>query len=75
MGGYFVKKSGKCGNVFFVKVDLSSKQGALCTVSVFFILRFTYLGGGVSTHPTHAPAYITTAGRMSLESVPACGEI
>ena len=59
---------------FFVKVDLSSKQDALCTVSVFFILRFTYLGG-VSTHPTHAPAYITTAGRMSLESVPACGKI
>jgi len=32
-------------NVFFVKkVDLSSMQGALCTVSVFFILHFTYLG-------------------------------
>ena len=31
--------------VFFVKkVDLSSTQGALCTVSVFFILHFTYLG-------------------------------
>ena len=26
------------------KVDLSSTQGALCTVSVFFILHFTYLG-------------------------------
>ena len=33
-----------------VKVDLSSMQAALCTVSVFFILRFTYLGG-VHTHP------------------------
>jgi len=33
------------------KVDLSSTQGALCTVSVFFILHFTYLG--VRTHPTH----------------------
>ena len=28
----------------FVKGDLSSTQGALCTVSVFFILHFTYLG-------------------------------
>jgi len=37
------------------KVDLSSTQGALCTVSVFFILHFTYLG--VRTHPTHPPAY------------------
>ena len=27
-------------------MDLSSTQGALCTVSVFFILHFTYLGGG-----------------------------
>ena len=34
------------GGVFFrrKKVDLSSMQGALCTVSVFFILHFTYLG-------------------------------
>ena len=31
----------------YKKVDLSSTQGALCTVSVFFlILYFTYLGGG-----------------------------
>ena len=29
---------------FVKKVDLSSTQGALCTVSVFFILHFTYLG-------------------------------
>ena len=34
------------GGCFFVKkVDLASTQGALCTVSVFFILHFTYLGG------------------------------
>jgi len=40
----------KWGGVRFVKkVDLSSTQGALCTVSVFFILHFTYLG--VRTHP------------------------
>jgi len=38
------------------KVDLSSTQSALCTVSVFFILHFTHLGGAY-THPTHSPAY------------------
>ena len=36
----------KWGGVIFVKVDLSSTQGALCMVSVFLILHFTYLGGG-----------------------------
>jgi len=40
--------------VFLVKkVDLSSTQGALCTVSVFFILHL--LIWGVRTHPTHSP--------------------
>jgi len=34
------------GGVFCKKVDLSSTQGALCTVSVFFILHFTYGKGG-----------------------------
>jgi len=35
----------KVENGFFCKkVDLSSMQGALCTVSVFFILHFTYMG-------------------------------
>ena len=44
-------KSG--GGVFFVKkVDLTSTQDALRTVSVFFIIHFTYLGGA---HPTHPP--------------------
>ena len=48
-GGVFCKN---VENVFFVKkVDLPSTQGALFTVSVFFILHFTYLG--VYTHPTH----------------------
>jgi len=42
------------GVLFCRKVNLSLTQGALCTVSVFFILHFTYLGG---THPTHPPAY------------------
>jgi len=48
MGVFFVKKVGN-GDVFCKKVDLSSTQGALCTVSVFFILHFTYLG--VRMHP------------------------
>jgi len=51
--GVFVKKVENGGVFFGKKVDLSSTQGALCTVSVFFILHFTYLGGGVRTHPTH----------------------
>ena len=43
-GVFFCKK---VENGFFVKkVDLSSMQCALRTVSVFFILHFTYLGGG-----------------------------
>jgi len=41
------------GWVFFCKkVDLSSTQGALCRVSVFFILHFTYFGGA------HPPACV-----------------
>ena len=55
-GGAFVKK---VENRVFLnkKVDLSSTQGALCTVSVFFILHFTYfLGGGcVRTQRTPLP--------------------
>jgi len=60
MGGvFFVKKvenggllkSGKWG--FFVKkVDLSSTQGALCTVSVFFILHYFTYSGCVRTQRT-----------------------
>jgi len=42
--------------VFFCKkVDLSSTQGALCTVSVFLISHFTYLGGEYA--PNAPPAY------------------
>jgi len=52
---FFVKKW-KMGVFFCKNVDLSSTQGALCTVSVFFyILHLTYLG--VRAHPTHPPAY------------------
>ena len=35
-------------------MDLST-QGALCTVSVFFILYFTYLGGCIRTQRTPLP--------------------
>jgi len=45
------------------------------SISICIFYFAFYLFGGVSTHPTHAPAYVTTAGRMSLQSVPACGEI
>ena len=53
MRGVFCKKvenvflsKAENGGVFCKKVDLSSTQGALyrLTVSVFFILHFTYLG-------------------------------
>jgi len=49
--------------VFCKKVDLSSTQGALCTVSVFFILHFTYLGRGecVRTQRTPLPTGLLTA--------------
>jgi len=54
LGGGVCKKKWKMGGVFCKKVDLSSTQGALCTVSVFS-LHFTYLG--VRMHPAHPPAY------------------
>jgi len=40
MGGCFFVKSGKWGAVFCKKVDLSSIQGALFTVSVLFYFTF-----------------------------------
>jgi len=55
MGGGVVKKW-KMG-VFCKKVGLSSTQGALCTVSVFFILHFTYWGVRTQrTPPAYGPA-------------------
>ena len=57
--------------VFFVKkVDLSSTQGALCTVSVF--LFYILLIWGVHTHPTHPPPtglYITQRMRFFMKTV------
>ena len=43
------------GGVFCKKVDLSSTQGALCTVSVFLILHFAYLGGGWGVRTRRTP--------------------
>ena len=43
------------GGVFCKKADLSSTQGALCTVSVFFILHFTYFGGRGCVRPQRTP--------------------
>jgi len=48
--GAFCKKV-ENGGVFCKKVDLSSTQGALCTVAVFFYFTF-YLFGGVRTQRT-----------------------
>jgi len=45
------------GVLFVKKLDLSSTQGALCTVSVFFILHFTYLGGADAPKAPPPPAY------------------
>jgi len=50
--GVFLLKKWKMGVFFCKKVDLSSPQGAICTVSVFFILHFTYLGVCVRTQRT-----------------------
>jgi len=41
--------------VFLQKVDLSSTQDALCTISVFFILHFTYFFGGECVHTQRTP--------------------
>ena len=47
------------------KVDLSSSQGALCTVSVFFILHW-----GVRMHPTHPlPTGLLAESELSNESI------
>jgi len=54
-GGCFFVKKAENGDVFCKKVDLSSQQGALCTVSIFFILCFAYLGGAYCTQRTPLP--------------------
>jgi len=51
----FFEKKWKMGGVFTKKVDLSSTQGALFTVSVFFIFAFYLLGGCIRTQRTALP--------------------
>jgi len=51
---FLLKKVENGGGVFVKKVDLSSTQGALCTVSVFFLF-YILLIWGVRTHPTPLP--------------------
>ena len=74
-GVFFVKKR-KMGMFFCKKVDLSSKQGALCTVSIFFILCFAYLG--VRTAPNAPPclrALLTSALRVCPHRIFLTGEL
>jgi len=54
----FVVKKWKMGVFFCKKVHLSSTQGALCTVSVFFLfLHFTFylFGAGGAAPPASGP--------------------
>ena len=55
MGGVFFEKKWKMGVFFTKKVDLSSTQGALFTVSVFFIFAFYLFGGCIRTQRTALP--------------------
>ena len=43
--------------MFCKKVDLSSPQGALCTVSVFFLFYILLIWGGCAYAPNAPPAY------------------
>ena len=63
---FFVKKVENGGVFFCKKVDLSSTQGALRTVSVFFILHCTYLGECVRTRRT--PPLPTGLGRKIFQT-------
>jgi len=56
MGGVFFVKKWKMGGVFCKKVDLSSTQGALCTVSVF-LFYLLLIGGRICTQHTPPLAY------------------
>ena len=75
-GVFFCKKRWKMGMFFCKKVDLSSTQGALCTVglSVFFYFTFYLFWGCVlCTHPTHSPcgpAYAQTTGQPKHTMLP-----
>ena len=49
--GVFLLKKWKMGVFFVKKVDLSSTQGAICTVSVFFYFTFYLFGGCAPNTP------------------------
>jgi len=49
--------------VFCKQVDLSSTQGALCTVSVFFYLTF-YLFGGAYAAKAYGPVHLVRLGNV-----------
>ena len=70
-GGLFVKKVESVG-VFGKKVDLSSTQSALCTVSVFFCFAFYLLRGvyAPNTPPPYGPEH-TDGHRERFRVVPA----
>ena len=72
--GYKAWRCPEGGTCFFrKKVDLSSMQGALCTVSVFFILHFTFylFGGACAPNAPLPPAYgPASAGRQAHNSEP-----
>jgi len=56
MWGVFCKKKWKTGCVFFFKKWTFHQRRVHCVqYKYFFILRFTYLGGGVRTHPVYGP--------------------
>ena len=70
MGGLFVKKVESVG-VFGKKVDLSSTQSALCTVSVFFLFCILLIEGCVRTqHTPYGPEH-TDGHRERFRVVPA----
>jgi len=67
------KKVEKGGGVFFFKkVDLSSTQGALCTVSVFVYFTFYLFGGEYAPNATGLKtirARRATAMRLHVKSL------
>jgi len=67
----FCLKSGKWGCFFGKKVDLSSTQGALCTVSVFFLFYILLIWGEgcVRTQRTPCLRACAECGKKSFEYI------
>jgi len=53
MGVFFCKKVENGGGVLVKKWTFPQRRMHYVQYQVFFILHFTYLGGGVRTQPTH----------------------